>query len=162
MLGSEHAGERASAALQAETFRKRHGLTWEEMIQGKTVYLGGAPPWQKPEPAPPPPPPVDPAHEAAQRQAAEDLAAAQAKWAREDAARKATWKAAQTSPEPEPDIPWTPPQYTPWTPPRPPRPLPFERIWRPKMEMAMSPRGLFFAIVGVWIISIAGVIAEKF
>jgi hypothetical protein len=32
MLGSEHAGERASAALQAEAFRKRHGMTWEEML----------------------------------------------------------------------------------------------------------------------------------
>ena len=29
MLGSEHEGERSSAALQAEAFRKRHGLTWE-------------------------------------------------------------------------------------------------------------------------------------
>ena len=50
MLGSEHAGERASAGLQAEAFRKRHGLTWEEMIQGKAVYLGGAPPWAKSDP----------------------------------------------------------------------------------------------------------------
>ena len=32
MLGSEHAGERASAALQAEAFRKRHGMTWEQML----------------------------------------------------------------------------------------------------------------------------------
>jgi len=32
MLGSEHAGERASAALQAEAFRKRHAMTWEEML----------------------------------------------------------------------------------------------------------------------------------
>jgi hypothetical protein len=61
MLGSEHPGESASAALQAEAFRKRHGLTWEELIQGKTVYLGGAPPWQKPEPEPAPPPPPPPA-----------------------------------------------------------------------------------------------------
>jgi len=63
MLGSEHAGERASAALQAEAFRKRHGMTWEEMIQGKTVYLGGDPPWAKPEPEPPQPtwtPPPEP------------------------------------------------------------------------------------------------------
>ena len=58
MLGSEHAGERASAALQAEAFRKRHGMTWEEMIQGKTVYLGGAPSWAKPEPGPEPPQPA--------------------------------------------------------------------------------------------------------
>jgi hypothetical protein len=32
MLGSEHAGERAAAGLQAEAFRKRHGLTWEAML----------------------------------------------------------------------------------------------------------------------------------
>jgi hypothetical protein len=82
MLGSEHAGERASAGLQAEAFRKRHGLTWEEMIQGKTVYLGGAPPWAKPDP--------DPA-----------MAAQQARWAAEDAARKARWAA----PEPPPPRP---------------------------------------------------------
>ena len=32
MLGSEHAGERASAALQAEAFRKLHGLTWAQLL----------------------------------------------------------------------------------------------------------------------------------
>jgi hypothetical protein len=97
----------------------------------------------------------------AARKAADDLAAAQAKWAREDAARKATWQGAERAqPEAEPPPRFDPP--LPWVPPRPPRPLPFERIWRPKMERAMSPRGLFFAIIGVWIISIFGVIAEKF
>jgi hypothetical protein len=30
------------------------------------------------------------------------------------------------------------------------------------LEMAMSPRGLVFALIGIWVISIAGVIAEKF
>jgi hypothetical protein len=30
MLGSEHAGERAAAGLQAEAFRKKHGLTWAD------------------------------------------------------------------------------------------------------------------------------------
>jgi hypothetical protein len=159
MLGSEHAGERAAAALQAEAFRKRHGLTWEAMLSVPPVAAVREPRPARPEP----PPPVDPAQEAARRQAAEDLAAAQAKWAREDAARKATWRAEQAEKaarEAEPPPRFDPP--LPWVPPRPPRPLPFERIWRPKLEMAMSPRGLFFAIVGVWIISIAGVIAEKF
>lgn len=32
MLGSEHDGERASAALQAEIFRKKHGLTWPDLL----------------------------------------------------------------------------------------------------------------------------------
>ena len=32
MLGSAHAGERAAAALQAEAFRKQHGVTWEEVL----------------------------------------------------------------------------------------------------------------------------------
>jgi hypothetical protein len=31
-------------------------MTWEEMIQGKTVYLGGDPPWAKPETPPAPEP----------------------------------------------------------------------------------------------------------
>jgi hypothetical protein len=159
MLGSEYPGERAAAGLQAEAFRKRHGLTWEAMLS-----LPSGEPAPSPErPEPPPPPPVDPAQEAAQRQAAEDLAAAQAKWAREDAARKAAWRAEQAEKaarEAEPPPRFDPP--LPWVPPRPPRPLPFERIWRPKMEMAMSPRGLVFALIGVWIMSIIGVIAEKF
>ena len=120
MLGSEHAGERASAALQAEAFRKRHGLTWEAMLTLPPVEV------EKPSPPRPPEPP----------------------------------RAAPTPPPPyEPSV-WTPcPPLGPW---KQPRPLPFERIWRPKMEMAMSPRGLFFAIVGVWVISITAVIAEKF
>ena len=32
MLGSDHAGERDNAAQQAEAFRRRHGLTWAELI----------------------------------------------------------------------------------------------------------------------------------
>ena len=55
MLGSSSAGERDAAALQAEAFRRKHGLTWDEVINGKEVYLGGNPPWHEP-PAPPPPP----------------------------------------------------------------------------------------------------------
>jgi hypothetical protein len=58
MLGSEFDGERAAAGLQAEAFRKRHGLTWEQM-------LATPPPEavrQEPEPPPPPqaPPTPDP------------------------------------------------------------------------------------------------------
>jgi len=32
MLGSEYAGERAAAGLQAEAFRKLHGLTWAQLL----------------------------------------------------------------------------------------------------------------------------------
>jgi hypothetical protein len=41
MLGSDQAGERAAAALQAEAFRKRHQLTWQDLISGHgpTVYV---------------------------------------------------------------------------------------------------------------------------
>ena len=53
MLGSEHEGERQNAARQAEAFRKQHGLSWEDLIQGRIVYLGGDPPWRKPAPAAP-------------------------------------------------------------------------------------------------------------
>jgi hypothetical protein len=45
MLGSAHQGERDAAGLQAEAFRNKHGLSWAEMINGKTVYVGGNPPW---------------------------------------------------------------------------------------------------------------------
>src|SRR5207342_3905236 len=59
MLGSEHAGERASAALQAEAFRKRHGLTWEAMLALPEV--APEPVWTPPpEPRPTPPPPPSP------------------------------------------------------------------------------------------------------
>ena len=64
MLGSEHAGERASAALQAEAFRKRHNMTWEQMLALPAVET--APerskpaPEPAPEPEPPPPPPRRP------------------------------------------------------------------------------------------------------
>jgi hypothetical protein len=39
MLGSEHAGERATAVLKAEAFRRKHGMTWEELIQGKHIII---------------------------------------------------------------------------------------------------------------------------
>jgi len=32
MLGSTHTGERAAAALQADAFRRKHGMTWEGLI----------------------------------------------------------------------------------------------------------------------------------
>jgi hypothetical protein len=58
MLGSEHAGERASAALQAEAFRKRHAMTWEEMLATPAVEVvepvWTPPPEPEPEPAPKP------------------------------------------------------------------------------------------------------------
>jgi len=76
MLGSEHAGERASAALQAEAFRKRHAMTWEEMLARPPVEVVVV---MKPDPA---------------------MAAQQAQWAAEDAARKARWAAPRTYPDP--------------------------------------------------------------
>jgi len=58
MLGSEHAGERASAALQAEAFRKRHGMTWEEMLAlpavdvvVETEPVWTPPPYVRPRPS---------------------------------------------------------------------------------------------------------------
>jgi hypothetical protein len=54
MLGSDHAGERASAALRAEAFRKRHAMTWEEMLALPTVEVVVEPVWT-PEPEPPRP-----------------------------------------------------------------------------------------------------------
>ena len=81
MLGSEHAGERASAALQAEGFRKRHAMTWEEMLALSAVEVVVV---MKPDPA---------------------MAAQQAQWAAEDAARKARWAAAQAPPPRPPPRP---------------------------------------------------------
>jgi hypothetical protein len=52
MLGSEHAGERAAAALHAEAFRKRHGLSWEGMLALPPVEAEPAP--RPPEPPSPP------------------------------------------------------------------------------------------------------------
>ena len=50
MLGSEFDGERASAALQAEAFRKKHGLTWAELLALKPVEE--EPRWTPPPAAP--------------------------------------------------------------------------------------------------------------
>lgn len=53
MLGSEHAGERASAALHAEAFRKQHGLTWAELLASPPVEVTEAAPepvWTPPRP----------------------------------------------------------------------------------------------------------------
>jgi hypothetical protein len=52
MLGSDHAGERAAAALQAEAFRRRHRLTWTELLA-----IQPEPPLPDPPPSGPPPPP---------------------------------------------------------------------------------------------------------
>ncbi len=62
MLGSEHAGERASAALQAEAFRKRHGMTWEEMLAAPVVEVVVVPEpvWTPPPEPEPVPEPVSP------------------------------------------------------------------------------------------------------
>jgi hypothetical protein len=56
MLGSEHAGERASAGLQAEAFRKRHGLTWPELLALPPVEAMPQGPKPSPPPTPEPPP----------------------------------------------------------------------------------------------------------
>ena len=58
MLGSEFDGERAAAGLQAEAFRKKHGLTWEQMLSlpAKAVEVVMPAP-EPPTPPPPPPPP---------------------------------------------------------------------------------------------------------
>jgi hypothetical protein len=58
MLGSAHAGERAAAALQAETFRRKHGLTWAEMLNPVVLNI---PTPREPEPPPTPRPPDPPA-----------------------------------------------------------------------------------------------------
>jgi hypothetical protein len=61
MLGSDHAGERAAAGLQAEAFRKKHGLTWEQMLTSPSPSW--ARPWEQSEqeaPQPPPAPPPSP------------------------------------------------------------------------------------------------------
>lgn len=53
MLGSNSAGERDNAARQAEAFRRKHGLSWAEL-------LAPSPTLSEPEPAPPPPPSPEP------------------------------------------------------------------------------------------------------
>jgi hypothetical protein len=121
MLGSGFEGEQASAARQAEAFRKRHGLTWEQMLSLPPI-----------EPEPPSRDAAKAAAEAKAQAEAEaktreadearrrqwqaeirakgeaDLAAQQAKWAAEDAARKAAWRAPRPPPEPPP----APPKHT--------------------------------------------------
>jgi hypothetical protein len=56
MLGSEHQGERAAAALQAEAFRRKHGLTWAELLKPVVLNI----PARQPEPPAPPPTPRAP------------------------------------------------------------------------------------------------------
>jgi hypothetical protein len=40
MLGSSHAGERDNAALLAEEFRRQHGATWADLVNGKATTVG--------------------------------------------------------------------------------------------------------------------------
>ena len=53
MLGSEFDGERAAAGLQAEAFRKKHGLTWEQMLslpavrKNRSSIRRGPPTWPR-------------------------------------------------------------------------------------------------------------------
>jgi len=49
MLGSDHAGERDSAARQAEAFRREHNKTWDDLLV-RAIKI----------PKPPPPAPVEP------------------------------------------------------------------------------------------------------
>ena len=39
MLGSSSAGERDAAALQAEAFRRKHGLTWKQLVADHVVIV---------------------------------------------------------------------------------------------------------------------------
>ena len=101
MLGSDHAGERAAAGLQAEAFRRTHKLTWAELLALPPVEAPPKPPPPPPPTPEPPPPPPDPppdagraAREAAwAREAAAREAARAAAWAKELAARKAAREA---------------------------------------------------------------------
>lgn len=58
MLGSDQPGERAAAALKAEAFRKKHGLTWAELVAMPTPIVAAPepPPWTPPPPPEPPKP----------------------------------------------------------------------------------------------------------
>lgn len=58
MLGSAHDGERAAAALHAEAFRRRHGMTWEELIRGPAPAWSR--PWEQTRPQPEPEPAAPP------------------------------------------------------------------------------------------------------
>jgi len=40
LLGSEHAGERASAAKAAADFIRKHNMSWRELIEGRAVPKG--------------------------------------------------------------------------------------------------------------------------
>src|SRR4249919_707795 len=72
MLGSDHAGERDAAAHQAEAFRRKHQLTWAELLAIPPIAAAPLPP--EPDPptpsapeasAPPPPNSYDPVAAAA-------------------------------------------------------------------------------------------------
>ena len=88
MLGSEHAGERASAALKAEEFRKKHGLTWAEML-AHSRHPGRSHPHGTP---------LGEAAEAKARAQAEAQRAAKAKEAAEPPARRIVIRERMTRP----------------------------------------------------------------
>jgi hypothetical protein len=41
MLGSNSEGERDNAARMAEAFRRQHGVTWTDLVNGKAVTVSG-------------------------------------------------------------------------------------------------------------------------
>ncbi len=55
MLGSEHQGERDAAAFHAEAFRRKHRLTWAELLALPPIEVASEPP-APPEPEPEPDP----------------------------------------------------------------------------------------------------------
>jgi hypothetical protein len=60
-LGSEHAGERDAAAIQAEAFRRKLNLTWAELLaKSETPRERSIPQPPKPQPAPQRKPPSRP------------------------------------------------------------------------------------------------------
>jgi len=42
LLGSEHDGERASAAKAAAEFMKKHGFSWRDLIEGRALGVRAA------------------------------------------------------------------------------------------------------------------------
>ncbi len=42
MLASDHAGERAAAALKAAAFIRKHGLTWWDVLEGRALGVRAA------------------------------------------------------------------------------------------------------------------------
>jgi len=103
MLGSAHAGERDNAARLAEQFRKRHGLTWEEMLAERTIYVDREIIIERPAPPPPqPPPPPSPPETPASSPSAEPSAPVisepwRTRWGMEDPVIFYPWAAIMTA-----------------------------------------------------------------